>query len=127
MTTCARMPSSPPRHALLAPPGDEGDAVLARLGAALGGLGDLERGLTRALHRTASPAELVATLRALASVGPALGLQARPQKKLKVTVLVLTRPRRAAGLRSCRARLDPVLRAPRRLRGRKHPCLHVQG
>ncbi len=55
--------------------------VLARLGAALGGLGDLERGLTRALHRTASPAELVATLRALASVGPALGLQARPNLK----------------------------------------------
>jgi len=103
MTTCARMPSSPPRHALLAPPGDEGDAVLARLGAALGGLGDLERGLTRALHRTASPAELVATLRALASVGR-LGCGA-----------------------AAPARLDPVLRAPRRLRGRKLPCLHVQG
>ncbi|KAK9827992.1 hypothetical protein WJX81_005994 [Elliptochloris bilobata] len=55
--------------------GDEGDAVLARLGGTLGGLGDLERGLTRALHKTASPAELVTTLRALASVGPALGLQ----------------------------------------------------
>ena len=53
--------------------------MLARLGGALGGLGDLERGLTRALHKTASPAELVTTLRALASVGPALGLQARSQ------------------------------------------------
>lgn len=58
--------------------GDEGESALARLGGALGGLGDLERGLTRALHKTASPAELVTTLRALASVGPALGLQASP-------------------------------------------------
>ncbi len=57
--------------------GDEGESALARLGSALAGLGDLERGLTRALHKTASPAELVATLRALASVGAALGLQAR--------------------------------------------------
>ena len=59
--------------------GDEGEDILARLGSALSGLGDLERGLTRALHKTASPAELVTTLRALASVGPALGLQARLQ------------------------------------------------
>jgi hypothetical protein len=79
--TRARTPSLRPRHTFTCDPGDEGDVVLARLGAALGGLGDLERGLTRALHRTASPAELVATLRALASVGPALGLQAHPNLK----------------------------------------------
>ncbi len=37
-------------------------------------LPDVERGITRILHRTASPAEFVTTLRALAGVGAALRL-----------------------------------------------------
>ena len=39
-------------------------------------LPDVERGITRILHRTAAPAEFVATIQALLGVGPALKLVA---------------------------------------------------
>ena len=46
------------------------------LPALLSRLPDVERGITRILHRTASPAEFVTTVRALAGVGAALRLAA---------------------------------------------------
>ena len=48
------------------------------MGKALGGLPDLERGTARLLHRTANPAEFLATLQALASLHTRLGVKARP-------------------------------------------------
>ena len=47
---------------------------LQALPALLSRLPDVERGITRILHRTASPAEFVTTMRALAGVGSALRL-----------------------------------------------------
>ena len=47
---------------------------LEALPALLSRLPDVERGITRILHRTASPAEFVTTLRALAGVGAMLRL-----------------------------------------------------
>lgn len=47
---------------------------LGALPALLSGLPDVERGITRILHRTASPSEFVTTMRALAGVGATLRL-----------------------------------------------------
>ena len=58
---------------------DEGDnSPVPGLPKALGGLPDLERGIARLLHRTANPAEFLATLQALASL----------RQRLKVKVLM---------------------------------------
>lgn len=47
---------------------------MSRLRKCLSGLPDLERGITRILHKTASPAELLQTLRAFANLA-SLNLQ----------------------------------------------------
>jgi DNA mismatch repair protein MSH3 len=51
-------------------------ATLSRLPAALRSLPDLERALTRALHRTSSPPEFLALLRTFAGLHAQLGLEA---------------------------------------------------
>lgn len=48
---------------------------------ALVGLGDLERGITRSLHGTASPADFSGMLRALSNVAPKLGVKVRIWKQ----------------------------------------------
>ena len=50
---------------------------LPGLAKALGGLPDLERGIARLLHRTANPAEFLATLQALAGLRKRLAIQVR--------------------------------------------------
>lgn len=53
----------------------------------------MERGITRILHRTAAPAEFVATLRALLGVGPALRLAAvGPGGQLELDPAAATSP-----------------------------------
>lgn len=59
---------------------------LPLLAQALSRLPDLERGLARALHRTASPPEFVGTMKALAGVCVELGL--RPEAGLTTTTAV---------------------------------------
>ena len=48
---------------------------MASLGQALQGLPDLERGITRLLHRTASPSEFLTVLLALSSLAQRLKVQ----------------------------------------------------
>ncbi|GIL42502.1 hypothetical protein Vafri_461, partial [Volvox africanus] len=55
-----------------------GSAPLCHVAKALSRLTDVERGVTRALHGTASPAEFVATVRALQQFRTDLGLQPLP-------------------------------------------------
>ena len=59
-----------------ASPGGAAEGPAARVGEALTGLGDLERGVTRSLHGTAAPAEFAGVLRALAAVAPRLSMRA---------------------------------------------------
>ena len=49
--------------------------MAGRVVEALSGLGDLERGITRSLHGTASPAEFCNMLHALSTVAPKLGVR----------------------------------------------------
>ena len=63
------LPGWPP----LCPAVSAGSGPLSKLPAALSKVSDLERGVTRALHATASPAELVATLQGLLWVGGGRG------------------------------------------------------
>eukprot|EP00873_Tetraselmis_striata_P036058 jgi/Tetstr1/456322/TSEL_004102.t1 len=57
-----------------------GDPMLAGLPAILKGLPDLEAGVTRMLHRTASPAEAVRVLRAFTGLPESLGLASRAER-----------------------------------------------
>ncbi|CAL8467013.1 g6549 [Coccomyxa elongata] len=52
------------------------EGMAGRVVEALSGLGDLERGITRSLHGTASPAEFSNMLHALSTVAPKLGVRA---------------------------------------------------
>ena len=67
-----------------APAGEDG-GPLAGLGEALRGLPDLERGITRLLHRTASPSEFLTVLQALSSLAQRLQVQV-PCAAAKITV-----------------------------------------
>jgi hypothetical protein len=51
----------------------ESSGPVAGLKLALGGLPDLERGITRVFHRTVSPAEFATVMRALSSIRATLG------------------------------------------------------
>ncbi len=55
---------------------DDEPSPLLSINKTLRGLPDLERGITRILHRTAAPAEFVTILRALASIAANCQLQA---------------------------------------------------
>lgn len=57
---------------------DDDDSFVSRLRRVLSNLPDLERGLTRILHKTASPAELLSCLQAFAGLTSGLGTQVGP-------------------------------------------------
>jgi hypothetical protein len=56
--------------------GGGGEDLAALVGDALSNLGDLERGITRALHGTTSPTEFAGVLRALGGIAAKLGVRA---------------------------------------------------
>ena len=53
----------------------EDNCLTGRMRHCLGRLPDLERGVTRMLHRTASPSELLQTLKAFSTLAADLGVQ----------------------------------------------------
>lgn len=57
---------------------DDEESTVSRLRRALASLPDLERGVTRILHKTASPAELLTFLQAFSTLSSKLKMQVGP-------------------------------------------------
>ena len=78
----ARIPALLPLHVSDSLHGAGPTSPFAALPRLLAKLPDLERGITRILHRTANPAEFVTVVTSLSKIAAQLGLQVSPDSLL---------------------------------------------